>query len=534
MIAVWMLYCVGIGLAFVVVGYALEKGLHLAGVAARWAWLVALVGSCALPAAAWLRPDAFPTFASPGGVVTESPQRSSTVTSSTVFATSSERSFLLDNLDTPLRWAWGIASLVVLLTLAMAAARLSAWRRRWRQAAVDGRTVLVSPNTGPAVVGLWSPRVVLPEWALALSVPDRELMLVHEEQHIRAADPALLAVGFALVLLGPWNLALWWQWWRLRLAVEMDCDARVLAAGRSAVAYGELLLSVCQRRTRQLAGAAAFGEPMSFLASRVRRILSHDPRWRWARVVAASAVAVGAIVGACETPRPSGPSVLAAQSQAPALVQGAGVSSAQVLPLLTHYFGPRARLLADSAMIAWFVVDQPGHVVGWGTAPRTPRDTVLIAPQTAARVIPGYDTLRVEAVLVHAERGLPPTLVVRLGENGTRQGAAVELPRPRTQVSAALEKAQRHADFLRRLARESEPGAFTHPRANTAIAMVVDSGYRVIAHTVGIREPTDNSCVDVLQRLLPKYRNVRFPTAGCLDADEQRHIALYWGQIANR
>ena len=60
MIAVWMLYCVGIGLAFVVVGYALEKGLHLAGVATRWAWLVALVGSGALPAAAWLRPNAFP------------------------------------------------------------------------------------------------------------------------------------------------------------------------------------------------------------------------------------------------------------------------------------------------------------------------------------------------------------------------------------------------------------------------------------------------------------------------------------------
>ena len=534
MIAVWMLYCVGIGLAFVVVGYALEKGLHLAGVATRWAWLVALVGSGALPAAAWLRPDAFPTFASPIGVVTESPQNSSTVTSSTVLATSTERSFSLNDLDTPLRWAWGIASLVLLLTLAMAAARLSAWRRRWREAAVDGRRVLVSPNTGPAVVGLWSPRVVLPEWALALSIPDRELMLAHEEQHIRAADPALLAVGFGLVLLAPWNLALWWQWWRLRLAVEMDCDARVLAAGRSAVAYGELLVSVCQRRTRHLVGAAAFGEPMSFLASRVRRMLSQAPRWRWAGVVTASAVAVGAMIGACETPRPSGPSVLAAQSQTPALVQGDGVNSAQVLPLLTHYLGPNPRRLADSAMIAWFVVDQPGHVVGWGTAPQTQRDSLLFGTATAARVVPGYDTLKIEAVLVHVARELPPTIVVRLGDNGARPEAAINLPRLRTKLTDALENAQRHADFLRRLAREYEPAAFTHPRANTAIAMVVDSGYRVIAHTVGLREPTDNSCVDVLQRLLPNYRNVRFATAGCLDADEQRHIALYWGQIGNR
>ena len=534
MIAVWMLYCVGIGLAFVVVGYALEQGLHLAGVATRWAWLVGLVGSYALPAAAWLRPDAFPIFASPIGVVTQSPQSSSTVTSSTVLATPTERSVSLDDLDTPLSWAWGIASLVVLLMLAIAAARLSAWRRRWREAPVDGRTVLISQNTGPAVVGLWSPRVVLPEWALALSVPDRELMLAHEEQHIRAADPALLAVGFGLVLLAPWNLAVWWQWWRLRLAVEMDCDARVLAAGRSAVAYGQLLLSVCQRRTRQLVGAAAFGEPMSFLASRVRRMLSRAPRWRWAGVVAASVVAAGAIIGACETPRPSGPSVLAAQSQAPALVHGDGVSSAQVLPLLTHYFGPNARRLADSAVIAWFVVDQPGYVVRWGTAPQTQRDSVLIATSTAARVVPGYDTLQVEAVLLHVARDLPPTIVVRLGENGTRQGAAVQLPRARAQIPAALEHAQRHADFLRRLAHEYEPAAFTHPRSNAAIAMIVDSEYHVVAHTSGAREPSDESCLDVLKRMLPNFRGVRFPTSGCLDADAQRKIALYWGQIGNR
>jgi len=149
-------------------------------------------------------------------------------------------------------------------------------------------------------------------------------------------------------------------------------------------------------------------------------------------------------------------------------------------------------------------------------------------------VVPGYDTLKIEAVLVHVARELPPTIVIRLGDNGARPAAAINLPRVRTKLTDALENAQRHADFLRRLARQYEPGAFTHPRANTAIAMVVDSGYRVIAHTVGIREPTDNSCVDVLQRLLPNYRNVRFPTAGCLDADEQRHIALYWGQIGNR
>src|SRR2546423_3524107 len=59
MIAAWMLYCVAIAILFVVVGEALERALHLAGRATRWAWVVALVGSYLVPAAAWLRPNAF-------------------------------------------------------------------------------------------------------------------------------------------------------------------------------------------------------------------------------------------------------------------------------------------------------------------------------------------------------------------------------------------------------------------------------------------------------------------------------------------
>src|SRR2546427_8865370 len=59
MIAAWMLYCVAIAILFVVVGEALERALHLAGRATRWAWVAALAGSYLVPAAAWLRPSAF-------------------------------------------------------------------------------------------------------------------------------------------------------------------------------------------------------------------------------------------------------------------------------------------------------------------------------------------------------------------------------------------------------------------------------------------------------------------------------------------
>jgi len=230
MIAAWMLYCVGIGLALTVAAYAAERALYLAGRPTRWAWSVALLGTLLLPLAATVRPQAFraipvpvaePTRAPPTAAVAAVPQ--GTVPSTAV----SRRALSLSDFDGVLLWGWGLASVTALLVLAAAAARLVALRRRWRTALVDGRSVLLADDVGPAVAGLWPPRVVIPVWALNLTDTQRRLILAHEDEHVRARDPWLLAAGTAALVLAPWNLALWWLSQRLRLAVEMDCDARL-------------------------------------------------------------------------------------------------------------------------------------------------------------------------------------------------------------------------------------------------------------------------------------------------------------------
>ena len=56
-------------------------------------------------------------------------------------------------------------------------------------------------------------------------------VIAHEQSHLEARDPQLFTLALALLVFMPWNLPLWWQLRRLRYAIEIDCDARVLKGG---------------------------------------------------------------------------------------------------------------------------------------------------------------------------------------------------------------------------------------------------------------------------------------------------------------
>src|SRR5262249_47224216 len=135
----------------------------------------------------------------------------------------------------------GASSTAVSLALAGMAALLARRRRRWVRVEVDGVPVLVSGDTGPAVVGLLRSCIVLPRWAVDADPEARRLVLEHEQEHVRAGDPRLIALALVAAALMPWNPAVWWQLRRLRLAVEVDCDARVLRRRGDVRAYGAVL-----------------------------------------------------------------------------------------------------------------------------------------------------------------------------------------------------------------------------------------------------------------------------------------------------
>jgi bla regulator protein BlaR1 len=149
---------------------------------------------------------------------------------------------------------WIIVSGILLiwgLTNAMRVSHIVSLSRAWggdpnHGTMVDGVPVVVTDAAGPATVGLWRSRVLVPRWVLALPGMQRRYVLRHEEEHRQANDARLLFVASLPLLLMPWNLSMWWQLRRLCLAVEMDCDNRVVAALGDANAYGNLLLKVAQ------------------------------------------------------------------------------------------------------------------------------------------------------------------------------------------------------------------------------------------------------------------------------------------------
>jgi hypothetical protein len=104
----------------------------------------------------------------------------------------------------------------------------------------------------------------------------------------------------------PWNPALWWQHRRLRLAVETDCDARVLAAGASPRAYGLALLRTAGAPAFLSLLTLAWGERTTDLERRILAMSARRPTFRVLRSLPLLAAALAAALVACEAADPSG------------------------------------------------------------------------------------------------------------------------------------------------------------------------------------------------------------------------------------
>ena len=203
--------------------------------------------------------------------------------------------------DRVVGFAWLAVSAVFALGLVATQRRLRRRLRGCSSRIVDGERVLVSSDFGPAVVGVVRPQIVLPEWALAIGENDRRIIVAHEKEHRQAHDPLLAAAALIAVAALPWNAALWWQLRRLRLAIEIDCDRRVVSRhGHDPYAYGMLLLATRERAPRGMpAMATAMAAMRSGLGRRVEALVDRSPQpalWRLSAMAAAVFLAAGTLL----------------------------------------------------------------------------------------------------------------------------------------------------------------------------------------------------------------------------------------------
>lgn len=445
MTAAWMLWSIGAGLLFLVAGLALER---LLDGGRRWVWVAAGAGTVILPAVRLLAGAVGGEGAPPAAPIVLEP-----------LAVTVSGDSALHSLDGVLQLGW-----VALSAMLAVAALLGGWRflrRRasWREGQLLGRSVLWSRGSGPAVVGLIASRIVLPEWVRGAGPERQELVLAHEEEHQRARDVQLRFLAAALLVAFPWNPALWLQYRRLNLAMELDCDTRVMRRWpERRVLYGDLLLRV-GTRSRTLPGiaVAALAEQPSLLERRIRALLNKAPQIRLAQgamllfgaiMVVGLAMIIPGITGEdAQTEAPAELDISAGPVFTPYTVGPDYVNGPEVMAALEREYPP---LLRDAGIggtaIVWFFIDETGTVVNQqiheGSGHQALDDAALrVAPRF--RFTPAMNRDRAVAVWVQLPItfGTAPGAREAVAEAGQRRAVVVA-----AEQRAAAERARSDAE----------------------------------------------------------------------------------------
>ncbi|HEX7977213.1 MAG TPA: M56 family metallopeptidase [Gemmatimonadaceae bacterium] len=320
MTAAWMMYLLLVGVLMTLAARVLAAAMRTVGWPTRWIWAGALAGVLGLGLVA-PRAEVYQRQSAPLAM-TRATVAPAAVSASVDPLTRLREAYrvvgagatatlssLAQRVPRPLAIGftavWAVGSAMLLALFVAVNMRLARARRRWPASQAHGTAVRVAPNSGPAVLGLLRAEIVVPRSLLERSAEEQRLILMHEREHLRAHDHLLLAGAWLVAIALPWHPAVWALINRLRLAIELDCDARVLRAGESPKSYGALLIDVAAHHGGIRIGALALADGPSHLE---RRILAMNaPRKRHALAYGALLSSLGAllVLAACEAKVPT-------------------------------------------------------------------------------------------------------------------------------------------------------------------------------------------------------------------------------------
>ena len=300
---------------------AVERVLRASGRSTRQPWIMALIIAATWPLAAPFVLDAVPArgLANETSNVASVNQRAVGATQAVAVLSPGQsnhasaegfESGMVSASGNIVRWmtrhdalllaVWCLLSLSLFVRITLVMRHLSRARRLARRVQLDGEQLLVQDVLGPAVLGVIAPVIVIPSWLLFFDDSLRALVLRHEREHIAARDPLLIWLSVVVTTLLPWNLALWWMASRMRLAMEIDCDARTLQGSVDRTRYAKLLLVIAQRN-RAIRFVPGLIHSRSHLHRRILAMRQGIPRFRAARMLIAGMLAVATSAAACSS-----------------------------------------------------------------------------------------------------------------------------------------------------------------------------------------------------------------------------------------
>jgi beta-lactamase regulating signal transducer with metallopeptidase domain len=329
MIAWWMAQVALLGVLLALAAFGAESALKVARRPTRWVWAAALGLTAVLGAIAPMQRAASTTIARDWSSIGATPTTTGAAATGGVFdvfiaafsatwrdvttqlATQVQRAWrawnavMPDRIDRWMLIAWAVASVVLLIAFVAVHVRYQRRRAHWPLGDVLGTRVRIASDTGPAVIGVTRAEIVVPQWLLSRDEQEQRLVIEHELEHVRQHDPLLLAAAQAVVILLPWHPAAWWMASRLRLAIELDCDRRVLQRGASARDYGALLIDLTDHRSGFGAALPAFSCSPSHLERRLIAMTPTKLRYPLTRAICTATIASLALLAACEAKLPT-------------------------------------------------------------------------------------------------------------------------------------------------------------------------------------------------------------------------------------
>jgi bla regulator protein blaR1 len=297
MIATIMLSTMLASLAFVLAAYCAERGLHAIGRPTRAPWVVASVATIVVPFGQLLALWVWSPTASTGANSAQLLPITTILTSGVVERLSAAA---IVRLEYWLLGLWICASLVLLVRLHVCGRALERLARSWKRGEIVGTPAWISESYGPAVVGLDDAEIVVPRRIADLPLDEQRLAVAHELEHIAARDQWLVRMSALAVVVAPWNPFAWVATRRLRSAIEIDCDARVLRTRPNVNAYASLVLNVASWPRESPAGALALGETAFAQLERRLRLMTSKRTSRRAPAILGFAGAVALLVYGCE------------------------------------------------------------------------------------------------------------------------------------------------------------------------------------------------------------------------------------------